>query len=425
MIRLQARRWGHAGVIGLAVALLAGACSSSTSKTSASSSSTGASTGATAPAAGTGAASGASKVINLALVTDVTGALSPIAGPARYTIEAALKEANANGGVNGYTFKWKFYDAQSTPAGGLAVARQAIADHAFAVVANSQGLDAGLATLDAAKLPTVGDGDSPNWSNRPYIFGISGNLITQNTTAWPQVLINMGKTKIAVPGGTINPGAVTTWEQMVPFAGGKLCFGRVGIDGTNTATLVSVAHQIISAGCQGIINPTLYPGAEALQAALNQLGADIPEVQAADIGPAVVQQYGKSIDNMIYANFFASPYATEDPGVQQYMAAMAKYEPGRETHCFCIKGYAIGLWFLHAFRQMTANGVAPTQAGLVAALNGSSGFDANGLIPPVEEPLFHTQGALCLSYSVIKNGQWESLIKGPNPFFCGKRFVSS
>jgi ABC-type branched-subunit amino acid transport system substrate-binding protein len=340
-------------------------------------------------------------------------------------MEAAINQANATGGVNGYTFKYKVYDAQSVPAGGLAAARQAIADHVFAVVADSQGLDAGLATLDAAKLPVVGDGDSPNWSGRPNIFGISGNLITQNTTAWPAVLINEGRTKVGVPGGTINPAAVTTWEQMIPQAGGSLCFGRVGIDGTNTASLVAIAHQIISSGCQGIINPTLYPGAEALQAALNQLGGNVSEVEAGDLGPAVVQQFGASINNMIYANFFASPYATEDPGVQQYQAAMAKYEPGRQTQCFCIKGYAIGLWFLDAFRSMTAHGTAPTQAGLVNALNASSGFTANGLVPAVQEPLFHTQGALCLSYSVIKNGQWQSLIAGSNPFYCGKRFVST
>jgi ABC-type branched-subunit amino acid transport system substrate-binding protein len=340
-------------------------------------------------------------------------------------MEAALKEANAAGGVNGYTFKWKVYDGQSVPAGGLAVARQAIGDHVFAVVADSQGLDAGLATLDAAKLPTVGDGDSPNWSGRPNIFSISGNLITQNTTAWPQVLINEGRTKIGVPGGTVNPAAVTTWVQMVPFAGGKMCFTRVGIDGTNTATLVAVAHEIISAGCQGIINPTLYPGAEALQAALNQLGGNVAEVEAADLGPAVVQQFGSSINHMIYANFFASPYAADDPGVQQFKAAMAKYEPGRPTECFCIKGYAIGKWFLDGFAKMTANGGTPTQAGLVNAMNTTSGFTANGVVPAVQEPLFHTQGALCLSYSVIENGQWQSLIKGANPFFCGKRFVST
>jgi hypothetical protein len=417
------RNWRNAAVLALGIALLAGACSSSSSnKASTATTATGSSTNSSG--APVGATSGGGKTINLALVADITGLTSAISNPTLYTTEAAINEVNAKGGVNGYTFKYNVYDGQGSPAGGLNAARQIIADHPFAVIgAGSQGLDGGLATLDAAKLPVVGDGDSLNWSNRPYIFSISGNILTQNTTSALDELRKLGKAKIGITGGTINPIAVSTWEQMVPFAGGQLCFGRTGIDGTNTATLVAVAHELISAHCQAIVNPTLYPGVEALQAALNQLGANITEVEFGDIGPAVVQQYGKSINNMIYTNLFASPYATDDPGVQQYLAAMAKYEPGHQTQCFCIKGYADGLWFLEGFNKMTANGEAPSAAGLVAALNSTTGFDANGLVPALQEPEFHTVGALCQSYSVIKNGQWQSLIPGPNPFLCGKRFV--
>jgi ABC-type branched-subunit amino acid transport system substrate-binding protein len=419
--------------VALGLVLIAGACSSSSNKASTATTTTGSTTSSSsAPVGGTSASSGGaasapsggSKTINLAIVPDLTGAFAPLSGPALYTTEAAIQQANAAGGVNGYTFKYKVYDAQSTPAGGLNVARQILADHPFAVIgANSQGFNAGLPILNAAKMPVVGDGDSVNWSNYPYIFSISGNILTQNTTSVFDELVAQGKTRIGVVGGTINPVAVTIKEQQIPFSGGQNCFGRTGIDGTNTATLVAIAHELIAAHCQAVVNPTLYPGAEALQSALNQLGGNVTEVEYGDIGPAVIQQYGSSIDNMIYTNFFASPYATADPGVQQYLAAMAKYEPGRQTQCTCIKGYADGLWFLAGFQRMTANGTAPSQAGLVAAMNSTTGFDANGLVPAVQEPQFHTQSVLCQSYSVIKNGQWQTLIPGPNPYQCGKRFV--
>jgi hypothetical protein len=400
-----------------AVSLIAAGCGSSSSHQ-----------GSTATTASVGSASGgtsggtsSNKTIKLGLVADITGISSVVANNTLYAMEAAIAQANASGGVNGYTFKYTVYDAQSTPVGGINVARKAIADHPFALlVASSTGLDAALATLQAAGLPTVGDGDSPNWSNRPDIFSISGNLITENTTAWLQGLVSSGRTAIGVPGGTINPAAVATWEQLVPFGGGSLCFGRTGIDGTNTASVVAVAHEVIAAHCQGLINPTLYPGAEALEAALNQLGANIPEVEARDVGPDVTSGYGSSVDNLQYANFFASPYATNDPGVQAYDAAMAKYEPGHQTQCFCIKGYAIGLWFLHAFGQITGT---PTQANLVTALDSTNGYTANNLVPPIVEPDFHTVGAVCLSFSVIKNGQWTAVTNTANPFVCGKRYV--
>jgi hypothetical protein len=423
-----------AAVLALGIVLVAGACSSSSKNASTATTAAGGSTsssaapagGTTPPANGTTPPASGGKTINLAIVADLTGTFAPISEPSLYTTEAALVEANATGGVNGYTFKFKVYDAQSSRASGLNVAREILADHPFAVIgANSQGFDAALPVLNDAKMPVVGDGDSVNWSNRPYIFSISGNILSNNTTSAIDELIGLGKTQIGVVGGTINPIAVTTWEQMVPFAGAHNCFGRTGIDGTNTATLVALAHELISAHCQAIIDPTLYPGAEALQAALNQLGGNVTEVEYGDIGPAVVQQYGSSINNMIYTNLFASPYATADPGVQQYLAAMAKYEPGHQTQCNCIKGYADGLWFLDGFKTMTANGSAPTAAGMVAAMNSTTGFTGNGLVPAVQEPQFHTLGALCQSYSVIKNGQWQTLIQGANPFECGKRFVLS
>jgi ABC-type branched-subunit amino acid transport system substrate-binding protein len=334
---------------------------------------------------------------------------------------AAIAKANAEGGVNGYHINVKLYDAQSTPSGGLTAARQAIADHDFAVLADSAGLQGGLPTLNSAKLPTIGDGDVPAWSNAPYLFSVSGNILTQNTSAWMQVLINEGRTKIAIPGGTINPVAATNWEHLVPFAGGQLCFGRVGIDGTNTAAITALAHEIISAGCQGVASPTLYPGTLQLQIALNALGGNVQVVDAADGGPAVIQQAGSSANNLIFANQIASPYATADPGIQEFDATVQKYEPGASIYCgVCEKGYASVKWFLNALGQVQGT---PTQAALVTALDSTNGYNANGLVGPITEPAFHTVGTLCLSYSVIKNAKWVPLIDGPSPFLCGKRFA--
>jgi ABC-type branched-subunit amino acid transport system substrate-binding protein len=336
-------------------------------------------------------------------------------------MEAAIAEANAAGGVNGYHINYKVYDTASSPAGGLNAAREAIADHDFAVVADSIGIAGGLATLAAANMPTIGDGDLPNWAGKPTLFSISGQIVLQNTTAWMEVLVNKGYKRIAIPGGTLNPQAVTNWQHLVPQAGGTLCWSHIGIDGTNTAAIVAVAHEIVAAHCQGVATPTLYPGIEALQAALNELsGGTIPEVEAGDIGSAVLQQYGKTIDNMIYANFFASPYDTADPGVVQYLNAMKTYEPTHNPYCFCEKGYPVTAWFLHALGQVQGT---PTQAALVTALDNTHGYTVNGLVGPIMEPQFHTSGSLCLSYSTIQNGQWAPLIGGPNPFICGKPFV--
>jgi ABC-type branched-subunit amino acid transport system substrate-binding protein len=376
--------------------------------------------GSSSPSSSGSQADSSGKTLNIALIVDVTGIYASISGLALYPMEAAIAQANAKGGVDGYHIDYKVIDSQSTPVGGLTAAREAIADHVFAVVADSTGLMGGLATLAAAKMPVIGDGDVPQWNAGPTLFSISGDITTQNTTAWMKVLISRGDKRIAVPGGTLNVVAAQNWSKLIPYAGGSTCFYRVGIDGTDTASITALAHEIIAAHCQGVASPTMYPGTLQLQIALNQLGANIPVVDAGDFGPSVITQAGSSADNLIYANFFASAYDTSDPGVAQYLAAMKKYEPSQSPYCFCEKGYPIAEWFLHALSQIHGT---PTQTKLVAALNSTNGYTVNGLVGPIYEPLFHTQGSLCLSYSTIKNGAWAPLIPGPDPFICGKRLA--
>jgi ABC-type branched-subunit amino acid transport system substrate-binding protein len=339
-----------------------------------------------------------------------------------YTEEAALKAANAAGGVDGYKFTWKVYDTASSATAGLTAARLAIADHVFAILTGWAIPDAGLPALAAAGIPVIGDGDGAKWSGPTNLFSVIGNVITQNTTAWMDVLVQQGDTRIAIPGGTINPTVTTDWaSKLVPLAGGTTCFTRVGIDGTNTATVTAIAHEIISAHCQGVVSPTLYPGTLALQAALNGLGAHIPIVDAGDFGPAVTQQYGTTADGLISANQFATPYDTADPGIVEYLNDMKTYEPGVNAYCGnCEKGYMAGKWLVHAMGQL--NGPA-TQQGLIAALNSTKNYTIDGLVGPITEPDYHTVGDLCLSYSTIKNGQWTALIGGSFPFKCGKRYT--
>src|SRR5262249_36390799 len=244
-------------------------------------------------------------------------------------------------------------------------------------------------------------------------------VLTQNTTATVQVLIDRGLKKIAIPGGTVNPGVVTIFGHIVSVAGGTVCFQRVGIDGTNTATVTAVAHQIISAGCAGVGSPTLYPGTLQLPIAVNQLGAHATVVDFGDYGPAVVQQDGANANGLIFAGLSEDLYDSADPGVAQYVADMKKYEPSTDPYCGpCMKGYISAKWFLHAL----AGGSGPvTQAKLVDSLNSTNGYTVDGLVGPITEPAFHTIGTTCLSYSQIQNGQWTPLIKGAFPFFCGKR----
>jgi hypothetical protein len=234
------------------------------------------------------------------------------------------------------------------------------------------------------------------------------------------VFLKEGKTRIALPGGTINPDVISQFETALPITGGHLCYGRTGIVGANTASITAVAHQIISAQCQAVLSLTLYPGTLQLQIALNQLGAHIPVEDLVDAGPAVLKQAGSSADNLIYANQVASPYATADPGVVRYLNAMKTYEPNSEPHCGrCALGYVESQFLFQGLSRLTG---PPTQNSLINALNSTTNFTANGLAAPITFPLYHKVGSTCLSYQTIQNGNWVPTLNNSFPFICGKTF---
>jgi ABC-type branched-subunit amino acid transport system substrate-binding protein len=408
------------------VLLVAGlaACGSSSKSTAPSTSTTvGPTTTASSPSAGTsttGPATPATKTLNIGIIGDETGLLAPVSTPALNTIIAGLKKANATGGVDGYKFTWKIYDSASSPAGGLSAARLAVADHVFAVLAYWAQPDSGLPTLSAAGIPTIGDGDGTGWSGPNNLFSVVGNVFSQNTTAWWDVFVKEGKTKIALPGGTINPAVVTQWGKALPISGASACFVRIGIDGTNTASITAVAHQIIGAHCQAVVSPTLYPGTLQLQIALNQLGGNIPVEDLVDAGPAVIQQTGSSANNLVYANQVASSYATADPGVVQYLDAMKTYQASAEAHCGrCVLGFVESQFFLQGMSRLTG---PATQQALIEVLNRTKSYTADGLSAPISFPEYHTTGTLCLSYQIIQGGQWQPVINNSFPFICGTAF---
>jgi ABC-type branched-subunit amino acid transport system substrate-binding protein len=397
--------------VAVIVAIVAAACGSSSHRSSAN---TGSATGAAGP----------SKSLLIDIIVDDTGPLAPILANSLPVVEAAFQAQNATGGIHGYQLKWKAFDSMSTPAGGVAAAREAIADHPFAILAVSYGLESGLGLIAASGIPAVSPGETAGWTvpHRPTLFAWEGDLLTENTTSWMKYCVDKGHTKFALVAGSNGSAttALATWAKMVPIAGGRVVFYRVGINSNNTADTTATAHQIKGSGANCILN--LLDNSIALQPALNALGATgVIDIQAADVGPSVTKAYGTSADGVVYGTQSASPYDTADPGVAAYLALIKKYAPSVDPIGWWEKGYTTAVVLIHALQEL-----APplTQAKLMTALNSLNAYTADGLSGPITFPEFHTNGQLCLSFTVLEHGTWIPSIVGPNPFICGQRYGS-
>jgi ABC-type branched-subunit amino acid transport system substrate-binding protein len=404
----------------LGVGLVVAACSSSSKSSSSTSSPTtaaaGSSGGSSSSSSAAGAAAGAKQTINVGMIMDITGIFAPFSGPSLYAMEAEIQEFNAQS--TAYHVNYKVYDTGSSDSTALNAARQAIADHDFAVLSTSGTMVSGVKTLSAAGVPVVGMGENPGWIGPPNAFSAVGNIITVESTSFVQQFLNEGRKKIGIVVGN-SPGAVvaiSTYVHQIPIVGGSVCFQRSGVNSSNTASLAALAHEIIAAGCQGVL-AILDSNNPGLQQSLNALGGNVQELEYSDVGPSVTSAYGKQVNNLIYANTFASPYTTGSPGVNAYLSAMKTYEPSHSPICICITGYIGAKFFTHALSQLTA---PATPAALIQNLNSTNGYDEDGLVGPIHFPAFHTDGTPCDGFSVIKDGQWTSQYNGSSDLLCGR-----
>lgn len=362
------------------------------------------------------------KVLNVAMIVDASGADGPGFSPAIGGMEAAVSQFNAAGGVDGEKVNAKLYDTTSTASGGIAAARAAIGAGAFAVVSVSQLIDGALPLLSAAKVPVLGYGVSPNWFSGvcTTCYSWSGNIVSINTTAWVTMMVDKGYKKLALFSDVNDPGGLAggrLWKRMIPAAGGTVAYYQEGVNTADQATMTALAKAIIDSGAQGVLTSGATGGPQ-IQSALNQLGAKIPVLQPVVYGAAAAKQYGNSINGMIYANVTATPDYTDDPGVRAYEATMQKY--GKDSAGFAVQGYISMKFLLDNLKSLSG---APTQQKLLKELSTLKGYDSDGLICPVDFPAFQQQsGSLCLSASQFVNGKWTRYSDDGKTFWTGTAF---
>ena len=361
--------------------------------------------------------------INVGFVTEASGAYGAVFGTSVQGAQAEVNAVDKHGGIDGHMVHMKVYDTTSAASGAQNATRSAVGDGVLGIVSASQFIDGALPSLASQAFPVVGFGVSPNWygSSANSLFSYNGNIMTETSSMWGKVLIDLGDSEIAVVADATagSQAAFPTWKALVPSVGGHLVGSVSPVNVSDSAELTAAANRIIQSGAQGVL-ATVAGGGEQLESALNQLGHHIPVVQGATYGPAVVKQLGTAADGLIYGSFYASLQHADVPGVVTYLADM-KAAGDDPTSGMAVQGYIGMKMFLDAVAKAEGSSSAiPSRPAVVRTLNSLNGYNEGGLIAPVHFPAFHTQGSGCLSFSQIQNGQWKPLTK--QAFECGKLF---
>jgi branched-chain amino acid transport system substrate-binding protein len=398
--------------IGLvALALLAGACSSS-SKSAGTTATTAGSSGATtgsssSPTSGTQAATGTPLVLG-AIASETTPGL-----PTSYDVPTTLKDwqdwVNSHGGINGHPVKVTTVDDQTDPAKSTEEANTFISQHVIAIMDDSNVSTAWAKAAQAANIPVIGmthSGENDTYRTNPDFFGAGMNDIA---SVW-------GQTKVASLSGKTNFGVlycaeIAACQSAVPVI--KAAAGDNGVKITYAGAISSSAPNY-TAQCLA-----------AQQAGTNSIVIDASVVKVADdcakqgYHPQWVESEGTLNQqlrtdpnyNNVLANVAFAPWQLDNtPALKEFHAAV-----GNLVNTSTVPYQVIGTWtgaqLFEAAAKLgvSASDTSPTSQDVYNGLYGLNGTTLGGLSASPETFVKGQANILkCMYIMGIKDGQWTA-----------------
>ncbi|MHB8438900.1 MAG: ABC transporter substrate-binding protein [Acidimicrobiales bacterium] len=412
-----ARRAPIVGVsLTLALVLGLASCSNSTS---------GSSTG------GSGAPGVSSTSIQVGSIADVSGPLSSDFAPVVRGVQAYFDMVNAEGGVEGRKLVLAHQgDDQGSQTTDLTVAQQLVEqDHVFAVVGVGTPFFGGASYLAQQGVPTFGYVVSTDFKDGPSLFGAYGSIL--DYTAGEMDAGFLAKELHATSVGLIAYGVPQSADACTAAAAGFHAFGypvtfqdlAFGFGASPDADVLQMKQHHVDL----VFTCLDVTGNVAFARSIQQNGLNAHTVWLNGYDRNVLQTYGSAMNGVTlevqHVPFEAdTAYPGVYPGMHQYLQAMTKYEPQYTYDEVALDGWINAAQFVTGLRAVGRN---VTQAKLVAAINATTDFTADGLMPPVDWTQSHTVAAppYCVAFVQAENGafQPEFVQHGNQVFNCFQR----
>lgn len=346
--------------------------------------------------------------------TSLTGAGAAAGTQDQIGQNAFVDALNASGGVNGRKVKIIYTDNKTDTATSIANVHELVQqDHIlmdFLTLGPPQ-CDAIGSYFTAAKVPlllcSIPDTDAEKWtwsailsSETEAKLGVK-YLITHNhaktigmvmiSGQQGQAAVEGAKEAIAETGGTAKLVDVETFET-------------TSTDLSAQAAAMKLKNpDAVFVGGLTAPNAYFYNAAQALgwkpkDGYFSSLSTFDPSFLSLIKDPSYLN--GTNFDS------FVPPVSdTSVPGVQEYLADMAKYAPGKATSEFQL--FAFGITML-ATQILKRAGKDPTPATILQTMQTKmNGYDADGILPPVHWSASNTAGAQSMNIAVLENGKFS------------------
>jgi len=351
----------------VAVALIAGGCSSSKKS--------GSTTG-SAPTSSANAATGTPITVEMLGVPPSAGssAADELSG---FNVE--LRLINDSGGVKGHPIKVISCSNAGDAPTSTACARNATGNQN--VIAWILGSSVGASVdpiLDAGGLASIGGSIySPTDATSKTSFTISGGIFNTIDSAKAAVT-QLGAKRIGVPYIDVPAGA-----QLAPFINtvvkplGGQAVGAIPIAATAADITPQIAAEV-AAKPDVIVDGLLIDQFTKLIRGAAQQGLNVPFLVSTGVFDA--QTVTKNLGNISNTIYFVDEFDHQSPGYQQFLSDMQKNNPSGSTDDSSLQGWMAIKLFAYAADHASSL----TRQGILTEMNGLSNYDIDGLVPGLD-----------------------------------------
>jgi branched-chain amino acid transport system substrate-binding protein len=425
--------WGKSLAVGTTIVVLAGCGSKSSSTSSATAAGSGTNTAGTTSTAKTpGSSKGpgvTSTTIKLGLLASITGFAAPSFGPDVVTgATAAIKQINAEGGINGRKVSLVVADDASSATQDLTAVQSLISKGVFGIIEASPFFYGGYQTAVTAGIPVTGSAnDGPEWgSAKNYnLFSAFGspNSNYPTFTATGKFFKSFGVTRLAGVAYGDSP------SSLGGTASGLASAKAVGIpdvykDVSQNVGETNFAPDAIAMKKAGVNGLDAVMGTSdniALLQALKRQGVVLKASFIADGYQQAVVSSPSSVaaaQGVMFASRFA-PTELKTPATKAFQSALARY--GNYTAPNPTQGLAYG-WFAAQtmIKGLQVAGQSPTWGSFITNLHRVTNYTAGGMMAPINYSGYGTYDSLtagnCFYQSKVEGSSFVPV--SPKPF-CG------
>lgn len=356
-----------------------------------------------------------SNSITVGALATLSGPLSSMFGDIVYGAKAYFDMVNAQGGVDGRKINFvHVLDDTGNPTTDADDARNLVEqDHVFAIV----GVGSPFFTstyLCQSGTPTFGYVVVDNWRNCPNLFGAYGSTLDYSTgQATLAYLASQLKVQSAA---VIAYGiAASSKDACASYIQGLQKFGiHVGFQDLNlgyAADPTPDVQKMVQAHSDFLVTCVDEPENLKFVQSMHQYGlTNVHTVWLTGYDRNVVQQNESIMTDSIFSLQHVPFEAPQDfpgkyPGMAQYLSTMNKYEPAWTYDDISFQGWINAAQFVAGLRAV---GSDLTQQKLVAAINAEKGFNADGIMGPIDPDwaTAHSRAEppFCNSYVEVMSG---------------------